>query len=182
MKRYLFSLCVICTFSACKNSNSEGTSLLSKDPSIFDQTFSDYKEIPALQAYSKVSDTTFLTEPDMKEYRITEIKNDTSHIVMFNELSHNAENNEVNTILDTLSLENMQEGEFISIGYCDYQGMQMPQIITKFNMKNDSLSEIKRAWLANPSKMAFERIYELDSIGCEFQIIKNEFLKRHKKS
>ncbi|MFD2833832.1 hypothetical protein [Gramella sp. AN32] len=178
MKKKAIFLLFLSTVLACKNDKPKNSSLFSEDPSIFDLRFSNYKEIPQLEEYSKISDTTFFDKQINKEFRITEIKNDTSHLILFNELFYDNKDNEVYTILDTLALDNMQEGEFISIGYCDYQKLEMPQIVAKFRMmENDSLSEIKKAWLADPVKKAFKRIYELDSIGCEFQIIKEQYLK-----
>ena len=118
-------------------------------------SYQNYKEIPYLKNYEKVSDTSFIAKGSKgifeSTHRITELKENEHTLILFSKIALDNERHEIRSILDTLRINDLDKKLHITIGYCESENILMEQTIAIVEKtKNDTIQKIISIWKANP--------------------------------
>lgn len=76
--------------------------------SIIGIEFKNYKQIEYLSEYSKVSDTAVFEDNVIPKHGILHLQNEVNHLIVFNAIKYDDEDNRIFKILDTLVISNLQ--------------------------------------------------------------------------
>ncbi len=134
-------------------------------------SYQDYRKIPYLKNYLKVSDTSFIDrefkyvfEPT---HRITQLKENKHTLILFSKITYDDKRNEILSILDTLKINNLDKKSRITIGYCVVEKTLMEQTIAIIpKTKNDTIYTILSAWKADPKSEKINKINPREVLMC----------------
>lgn len=176
MRPFLSLALISLLILSCGNSKKTAPQF-EKDANLIGRSYYDYREIPYLKSYVKVSDTSFTAKGFELEYeithRITELKENGHILILFNKISLDDQRNEINSILDTLGIDGLDEDLLITIGYCESGNLLIEQTIAIVEKTdNDTIQKIISAWKGNPKTGKIERIEDFKNLKCI-----NEFWK-----
>ena len=117
--------------------------------------------------YEKVSDTSYIKIGTEPTHRITHLKKGSENLILFKKISLDQHNNENQTILDTLSINNLNDVFTITIGYCEMTNSTPEEIIAVVEQtEKDSIQTIVKAWKANSVTGKIENIKHVNAIAC----------------
>ncbi len=154
--RNLSILLILCLILSCNNN---------KDLSPGDQ--SDFRELSHYKDYAKIADTSYVKDGVEPTHRITHLKNNRENLILFKRISFKGNGNEHQTILDTLSIRNLDGIFSISIGYCEMPDSAPEEIIAIVERtKKDTIQTIAKAWKANARSGKIEKIQDLNTLMC----------------
>lgn len=150
------------TIIACKNSEHESQhSLIGKE-------FKSFSEIIELQKFNKVSDTVVYGTHENPKHSILHLNNDMQNLILFNSIAIESSNTKrLLKILDTLTIPDLKNSEFITIGYCqlnENNDENLIAIVTKTDSLN--IQHIKKVWRANTTTNIIEVVNNLNGINC----------------
>ncbi|WP_165734272.1 hypothetical protein [Polaribacter sp. 20A6] len=159
----VFSILILLVLVSCSSKTDK------KNNSIIGMESSNrnFKDIPQLKNYVKVSDTSIYKSNAADKYGILHLKNEANHLVIFKGIITDSINKVSYKILDTLSISNLKKPQFITIGYCNIKSDNKANIIAIVD-KTDSLKikNIKKVWMANTTSEKIELENNLNGIDC----------------
>ena len=128
---------------------------------------SDLKELSQKVEFDKVSDTSYIKNGNEPTHRITHLKNKNENLILFKRIATNENGEESLSILDTLSIKNIDDTFYITIGYCEMKNASPEEIIAIVERtKEDTIQTIVRAWKANSQTRRIENINNLNALTC----------------
>ncbi|QYA26937.1 hypothetical protein G3I01_16025 [Gramella sp. MT6] len=149
---------------SCQNSK---RSELEKENDVFEQSFSDYKELAILKDYQKVTDTSYIKNGMEPTHRITHFRKNEKNLILLSSITFDDNYQEVLLPLDTLKIPNLEQDTYITIGYCEMSNMLPEEIIAIVEKTDrDTIQKVMRAWKADYSKSEIEEIQDIEDIIC----------------
>ena len=128
---------------------------------------SDLNELSQKVEFDKVSDTSYIKNGNEPTHRITHLKNKNENLILFKRIATNENGEENLSILDTLSIKNLDDTFHITIGYCEMKNASPEEIIAIVERtKEDTIQTIVRAWKANSQTRRIENINNLNALTC----------------
>lgn len=156
MKQIGAILIVILLISGCNKK-------IEKNP----ENESDLKEISIDEEYEKVSDTAYIKNGSQLTHRIIHLKNGNKNLILFKRISVQDNGEEEQSVLDTLSIKNLDSIFFITIGYCKMKTATPEEIIAIVEKtEKDTIQTIVKAWKANSHTRKIENIKNLNALTC----------------
>lgn len=135
---------------------------------ILNKEYENYYDIIKSNGFKKVSDTSFTLSNS--GYRLTEIKKKSKTIILFSKINLKDEKDEIKytfTLLDTLQINSLADNNFVTIGYCELDGLIPEQIITLVQKsKKEYLEMIIKSWKVNEKTMKIEKIIDVSKMKC----------------
>lgn len=135
---------------------------------ILNKEYENYSDIIKSNGFKKVSDTSFTLSNS--GYRLTQIKKKSKTIILFSKINLKYEKDEANesfTLLDTLQIDSLDETNFVTIGYCELDGLLPEQIISLVKKsKMEHLDKIIKSWKVNEKNMKIEIIIDASKMKC----------------
>ena len=153
-------------FFSCKDAEEK----MSPKNDFFETSFSDYKEIKALQDYEKLTDTVVETDPSTEDYRLMELNKNGERLVVFYKVDEKDVvdgSNLTYKIIDTLQVGTLQPQERLTIGYCSRPNARDEEVIAVVK-ENDSIyvDKIVKAWRANLISELIEPVEDPKDVSC----------------
>ena len=146
-----------------------------KSESIIDREYQNYNQITSISDYTKISDTVVYGKSIEPKHSILHLKKGDNHLIIFNKLEIDKNQERKYKILDTLSLSKISETDYLSIGYCNLD-KEMSENLIALITKSDSLylKKVNQVWLANVKTEKIEKLNKLEGIKClnEFYVDK----------
>ena len=131
------------------------------------ETKSDFKELSDFKDYNKYTDTSYAKNGNEPTHRITHLKKNNDNLVLFKRIIINEKGVENQTILDTLSIKNLDNIFYITIGYCEMENSTPEEIIAIVERTDkDTIKTIAKAWKANSETRKIENIKNLGALTC----------------
>jgi len=128
---------------------------------------SDLKELSQKVEFDKVSDTSYIKNGNEPTHRITHLKNKNENLILFKRIATNEIGEENLSILDTLSIKNLDDIFYITIGYCEMKTASPEEIIAIVERtEKDTIQTIVKAWKANSQTRKIENINNLNALTC----------------
>lgn len=160
MKNYSLILTLLILVS-CNNKTDKN------NHSIIGIEFQNYKQIDKLADYIKISDTTIYENDLDPKYGILHVRNQKNNLIIFNHISRDSIENIRYKILDTLTIQDLNTSELITIAYCQINNHNDENLIAIVD-KTDSLNikNIKKVWRANTVSHKIETVTNLNGINC----------------
>lgn len=135
--------------------------------SIIGLEFKNYKQIEYLSEYSKVSDTAVSEGNVIPKHGILHLQNEVNHLIVFNAIKYDDEDNRIFKILDTLVISNLNKTDFITIGYCEIDSKKDVNLIGLVkNTDSVMIKNIQKIWKVNTAKNKIEIVSNLNNIKC----------------
>lgn len=157
-------LMILLLILSCQNSKK---SELEKENDVFEQSFSDYKELDILKDYQKVTDTSYIKNGMEPTHRITHFRKNEKNLILLSSITFDDNYQEVLLPLDTLIIPNLEHNTYITIGYCEKNNMLPEEIIAIVEKTDrDTIQKVMRAWKANTIKRKIEGIKNLNDMFC----------------
>lgn len=142
--------------------------------SIIGLEFQNYKQVNELTDYTKISDTVIAEKDRESKYSILHLRNLTNNLIIFKSISTDSINNRTYKILDTLTIRNINNPEFVTIGYCQLNEDNNGNFIAIVDQTDNlNIRNIRKVWRANTSSNKIEKVNNLNEINC----INEEFLE-----
>ena len=88
-------------------------------------------------------------------------------MILFKRIAINEKGEENLSILDTLSINNLDDIFYITIGYCEMKDATPEEIIAIVEgTEKDTIQTIVKAWKANSQTRRIENINNLNALTC----------------
>jgi hypothetical protein len=101
---------------------------------------------------------------------LTQIRKKSKTVILFSKINLNYEADEVKrtfTLLDTIQINSLDDNNFITIGYCELEGLVPEQIISLVKKsKKKYLDLIIKSWKVNDKTMKIEKIADISIMKC----------------
>ncbi|MQP24877.1 hypothetical protein GFJ94_07340 [Flavobacterium sp. LMO8] len=135
---------------------------------MLNKEYENYDDVIKSNGFKKVSDTSFTLSNS--DYRLTQIRKKSKILILFSKINLNYETDEANeslTLLDTLQINSLDDNNFVTIGYCELDGLIPEQIISLVKKsKKEYLEMIIKSWKVNEKTMRIEKIVDVSKIKC----------------
>jgi hypothetical protein len=135
---------------------------------ILNKEYKNYDDVIKSNGFIRVSDTSFTLSNS--DYKLTQIRKKSKTIILFSKINLKYQSNEVNesfTLLDTLQINSLDNNNFVTIGYCELDGLIPEQIISLVKKsKKEYLEMIIKSWKVNEKTMRIEKIIDVSKIKC----------------
>jgi hypothetical protein len=101
---------------------------------------------------------------------LTKIRKKSKRVILFSKINLKYGSDEVNdffTLLDTLQINTLDDNNFVTIGYCELDGLIPEQIISLVKKsKKRNLDMIIKSWKVNEKTMKIEKIIDVSKMKC----------------
>lgn len=169
MKKIIMLSVVLIVVMGCKD-NSDGKEPSGDQASIFDRSFKDYTEIDQLKEYEKVVDTVLYVEGNYNPaYRISQLEEGEKTLILFTRISVDEEDlsNISYTPVDTLHIDELDQNEFLTIGYCNINNEKAEELIAVIERTEEmSTQNIHKLWRANSNTEKIEELTDMEGVEC----------------
>ena len=168
VKNFSLAIAMLVSFLSFGQEINEKTQFKEYDFFILDKEYENYNDIIKSNGFKKVSDTSYTFSNS--DYRLTQIKKKSKTIILFSKINLNYEADEVKktfTLLDTIQINSLDDNNFITIGYCELEGLIPEQIISLVKKsKKKYLDLIIKSWTVNDKTMKIEKIADISKMKC----------------
>jgi hypothetical protein len=168
VKNFSLGIAMLLTFLSFGQEINEKTKFKEKEIFILNKEYDNYDDVIKSNGFLKVSDTSFTLSNS--DYRLTQIRKKSKTIILFSKINLKYESDEINdffTLLDTLQINSLDDNSFVTIGYCELDGLIPEQIISLVKKsKMEHLDKIIKSWKVNEKTMKIEIIIDASKMKC----------------